>query len=114
MKKLNELTSLRAVEEFLENHELGFLYFSTPECSTCHAILPKLQELLNGYPSIHLAHIDVSHVKEIAERFLILSAPIMILMIEQKEYLRADRFVRFELLKEKLDHIYNMYNLQDN
>lgn len=109
MKEINELTSLEMVEEFLADHELSFLYFSTPECSTCHAILPKLRELLVEYPLISLGHIDASQVKEIAERYLILSAPIMILMIEQKEYLRGDRFVRFEILKEKLDQIYNMY-----
>ena len=111
MKKINELTALERVEEFLVNHELSFLYFSTPECSTCHAILPKVRELLDEYPLIHLGHIDASKIKEIAERFLILSAPIMILMIDRKEYLRADRFVRFELLKDKLDQIYKMYTL---
>lgn len=109
MKEINELTTIEMVEEFLENNELSLLYFSTPECSTCHAILPKLRELLDEYPLVQFSHIDASQVKEVAERFLILSAPIMILMIDQKEYLLADRFVRFELLKEKLDQIYNMY-----
>lgn len=109
MKKLNELTTLKMIEEFLENHELSFLYVSTPECSTCHAILPKLRELLEPYPLIHLGHIDASQVKEVAEKFLILTAPIMLLMIDQKEYLREDRFVRFDRLKEKLEQIYGMY-----
>lgn len=30
-------------------------------------------------------------------------------MIDQKEYIREDRFVRFERLKEKLEQIYEMY-----
>ncbi|MDN4493044.1 thioredoxin family protein [Ureibacillus aquaedulcis] len=109
MKKLTELTSLEMVEEFLEKHEMSLLYFSTPDCSTCHAILPKLRELLDEYPLIHLGHIDASQLKAVAEKFLILSAPIMLLMIDGKEYVRGDRFVRFELLKEKLDQIYNLY-----
>jgi thiol-disulfide isomerase/thioredoxin len=109
MKKLNELTTLKMIEEFLENHEMSFLYVSTPECSTCHAILPKLRELLDVYPLIHLGHIDASKVEEVAEKFLILTAPIMLLIIDQKEYLREDRFVRIDPLKEKLGKIYEMY-----
>lgn len=110
MKKVNELTTLKMVEEFLENHEMSFLYVSTPECSTCHAILPKLRELLNHYPLISLGHIDARKVEEVAEKFLILTAPIMLLIIDQKEYIREDRFVRFDRLKEKVEQIYVMYN----
>lgn len=109
MKKLKELTTMQMVEEFLENHEMSFLYVSTPECSTCHAILPKLRELLDNSPLIHLGHIDVTKVGEVAEKFLILTAPIMLLIIDQKEYLREDRFVRFNILEVKLGKIYEMY-----
>lgn len=111
MKKVNELTTLAMVEEFLKNHELCFLYVSTPECSTCHALLPKIRELLNHYPLIHLGHIDARKVEAVAEKFLILSAPIMLLIINQKEYLREGRFVRIDYLKEKLSNIYEMYTM---
>ncbi|GAB2562944.1 thioredoxin family protein [Gracilibacillus alcaliphilus] len=109
MKKITELTTLNMVEDFLDKNELSFLYVSTPNCSTCHAILPKLRELLDDYPLISLGHIEITEVKEIAEKFSIFTAPIMILMIKDKEYIREDRFVRFELLKDKLDRIYDMY-----
>lgn len=109
MKKVHELTSIRTVEAFLENHELSFLYVSRQDCSVCHAILPKLRELLHHYPLIHLGHIDAGKVEEVAEKFLILTAPIMILMIDSKEYIREDRFVRFDYLNEKLSQIYEMY-----
>ncbi|MCI2256472.1 thioredoxin family protein [Domibacillus sp. PGB-M46] len=109
MEKLNELTTLKMVEEFLENNEFSFLYISRPECSTCHAILYKLRELLGHYPLIHLGHIDANKVEEVAEKFLVFTVPIMLLMIDQKEYIREDRFVRFDRLKKKLDQIYDMY-----
>ncbi|WP_077604007.1 thioredoxin family protein [Oceanobacillus sojae] len=96
-------------EEFLQNHALSFLFVSRPDCSVCHAVLPKLRELLDNYPQIHLGHIDASKVEEVAEKFLIFTVPIMLLMIEGKEYIREDRFVRFDQLEEKLDQIYGMY-----
>lgn len=110
MREVYELTTLREIEDFLKNYELSFLYISKPDCSICHALLPKLIELLSHYPLIRLGHIDASKVEEVAGKFLILSAPMMLLLIEQKEYLREDRFVRLTLLMEKLDHIYQIYN----
>lgn len=112
MKKVHELTTIGEVDAFVEHHELSFLYVSSPDCSTCHALLPKLRELLTDYPLIHFGHIDANKVKEVAERFLILTAPVMLLMIEQKEYLREDRFVRFAILRGKLDQLYRFYNDQ--
>jgi len=50
MKELHELTTMDTVEAFLEQHRMAFLYVSRPECSVCHAILPKLKELLMNYP----------------------------------------------------------------
>lgn len=110
MKEIYELTTLREIEDFLKNHKLSFLYISKPDCGICHALLPKLKELLSQYPLIRFGHIDASKVEEVAGKFLILSAPMMLLFIEQKEYLREDRFVRLSLLKEKLDDIYRIYN----
>ncbi|AWB47055.1 thiol reductase thioredoxin [Paenibacillus sp. CAA11] len=110
MKKELKLTSIREVEAFVEQHEWSFLYVSSPDCSTCHALLPKLRELLADYPLIHFGHVDASEVPEVAEKLLILSAPIMLLIIGQREYLREDRFVRFGDLREKLDHLHHIYN----
>lgn len=33
----------------------------------------------------------------------------MIMFVEQKEYIRADRFVRLERLEEQLQQIHSMY-----
>ncbi|MDM8101658.1 thioredoxin family protein [Oceanobacillus oncorhynchi] len=109
MKKVYELTTIEMAEEFLKNHALSFLFVSRPDCSVCHAILPKLTEMLVDYPLIHLGHIDASKVEEVAEKFLIFTVPIMLLIIDGKEYIREDRFVRFEQLEEKLDQLYAMY-----
>ncbi|WP_028611638.1 thioredoxin family protein [Paenibacillus harenae] len=113
MKELHELTSLDMVEAFLENYKLSFLYVSRPECNVCHAILPKLRELLVHYPQIHLGHIDANQVEAVAARFLIFTVPTILLMIEKKEYLRADRFVRFDHLNEQIEQIYEIVTQDD-
>ncbi|MFF2019908.1 MULTISPECIES: thioredoxin family protein [Paenibacillus] len=109
MKEITEITSIEMAHEFLEKNELSFLYVSRPECSVCHAILPKLRELLDAYPQIHLGHIDANVVEEVASQFLIFTVPVMLLMAGQREYIRADRFVVFDRLQEQLEQIYTLH-----
>ncbi|QDH22351.1 thioredoxin family protein [Saccharibacillus brassicae] len=109
MKKGHDLHTARAMDEFVGQPGLRFLYVSAPDCSTCRALLPKLQELLGDYPAIEFAHVDAAEVEEVAERFLILAAPILLLLIDGREYLREDRFVRFGPLRERLDRIHELY-----
>lgn len=108
MKEIHELTSLDMVEAFLERNKLSFLYVSRPECSVCHAILHKLRELLEQYPRIYLGHVKANQVEAVAARFLVFAVPTMLLMIDQKEYVRADRFVRFDHLNQQIKQIYKI------
>jgi len=107
MKEVHELASLDKVEAFLQEHKLSFLYVSRPECNVCHAILPKIRELLMHYPQIYLGHVNANDVEAIASRFMIFAVPTMLLMVEQKEYIRADRFVRMDDLNRQMEQIYN-------
>jgi thioredoxin-like negative regulator of GroEL len=59
---------------------------------------------------VYLGHVDANQVEEVASRFLIFTVPTMIMFVEQKEYIRADRFVRFDRLEEQLQQIYRMYS----
>ncbi|MGM1019836.1 MAG: thioredoxin family protein [Bacillota bacterium] len=113
MKEVHELTSLDSIEAFMENNTWAFLYISRPECSVCHSILPKLRDLLEHYPQIQLGHINANQVEAVAARFLVFTVPTLLLMIESKEYLRADRFVRFEQLKEQIDKMYQIVSQED-
>ncbi|WP_042161100.1 thioredoxin family protein [Paenibacillus gorillae] len=109
MKHYTELTSIEKINDFIASNEMNFLYISRPECSVCHAIWPKLRALLEQYPSIHLGHIDANIVEEVAAKFDVFAVPSLLLIIDSKEYIRADRFVRFERLEAQLDQIYRLY-----
>ncbi|AEI41767.1 thioredoxin family protein [Paenibacillus mucilaginosus] len=110
MTKLDELTSLERIEAFIEENEWSFLYISRPDCNVCHALLPKLKELLDHYPLIRLGHIDASKVEAVAAKFMVFTVPSLLLIIEGKEYMRENRFVRFDRLNEQLEQMYEAYN----
>lgn len=110
MKKLEELSSMDMIENFLKNHELSFLYVSREDCGVCHAVLPRLRELLNKFPQIYLGHINAYKVEEIAAKFSIFTVPALLLFIDGKEVLREARFVHFDELENRLEKIYGIYN----
>jgi thiol-disulfide isomerase/thioredoxin len=102
----NELFSIEEVEQFVNNHRLAFLYISKTNCSVCHALLPKVKEVMAEFPKIQMAFITVDNVPNIAGHLSIFTAPVLILYVDGKEVLREARFVHVEQFKEKVEKIY--------
>lgn len=106
MSTFNELTSLTAIEELIADHDLVFLYFTTPNCSVCHGLQPQIEEILTAYPKIVRGHIDVSVVQEAAGHFSVFTAPVLLLFVMGKEYIREARIVHTAQLDEQIARIY--------
>ncbi|MBA2871121.1 thiol-disulfide isomerase/thioredoxin [Anoxybacillus calidus] len=106
MSTKNELFSIEEVEQFVNNHRLAFLYISKTNCSVCHALLPKVKEVMAEFPKIQIAFITVDNVPNIAGHLSIFTAPVLILYVDGKEVLREARFVHIEQFKEKVEKIY--------
>ncbi|CAM3352766.1 thioredoxin family protein [Paenibacillus taichungensis] len=104
---VQEITSIKEIDTFIQNNRMSMLYVSQENCNVCHAIYPKLKELVSQYPEIKLAHIDARKVKEVAGKFLIFTVPTIMLFQGQQEYLREDRFVQFAQLELGLQQLYN-------
>ncbi|HLS22592.1 MAG TPA: thioredoxin family protein [Pseudogracilibacillus sp.] len=104
------LTSLDDVEDFVEQNELAFLYFTMPNCSVCHGLKPQIEQMLKQYPEIKVAEIDASAVPEAAGQYSIFTAPVLLLFVAGKEYLREARIVHTAQLNEQLARIYEHYS----
>ncbi|KUP37612.1 thioredoxin [Bacillus halotolerans] len=109
MKEVTELLSLNAIENFINRHQLSFIYISRSSCTVCHAVLPQLRELLEQFPHIKLGHVNADRVEEVAGRFSVFTVPVLLLFIEGTEFLREARFVHFEQLEQKLKRVYQLY-----
>ncbi|MCM3740525.1 thioredoxin family protein [Oceanobacillus luteolus] len=106
MNDFQELETIDEINTFIEDHSLAFLYISRDNCSVCHALLPKVQELMKSYPKIKLGHLHADKVEAVAGHFSIFTVPVLLLFVEGKEYIREARIVHMDLLQEKLDKIY--------
>ncbi|MED0658768.1 thioredoxin family protein [Bacillus smithii] len=105
---MKELISVKEVDDFVHRHSLSFLYISRDHCSVCHDLLPKIQNVMADFPNIQLALVNADHVPEVAGRFTIFTAPVLLLFVDGKEVLREVRFVHVEPFLEKVNKIYRL------
>ncbi len=106
MSAKNELFSIEEIEHFVNNHHLAFLYISKTHCGVCHVLLPKVQKIMEKFPKIQMAFVNVDNVPNIAGHLSIFTAPVLILYVDGKEVLREARFVHVEQFKKKVEKIY--------
>ncbi|WP_207696490.1 hypothetical protein DOK67_0001412 [Enterococcus sp. DIV0212c] len=103
---MRKLQTIQEVVNFINENHLVFLYVSQEDCSVCHALRPKLVELLKKYPKIELREVEADQVKAISAEYLIFSAPTLLFFVDGKEYLREGKFVQFQKLAAALEKIY--------
>ncbi|MFC0298354.1 thioredoxin family protein [Geobacillus jurassicus] len=108
MREFAALTNMDMIDRFIDENELAFLFLSSQSCRVCHALYPKVGELMEEFPLIQLGHVVVDDVKEAAGRFSVFTAPVLLLFVDGKEVFREARFVHMDLLREKVGKIYKM------
>lgn len=101
MKKTTNLPeALTAIQE----QKNVLIYISTQNCTVCHAVLPKVEKMLEAY-DMPAYHFDATETPEVASRFEVLTAPAVLVFNQGKEVLRQARFIDFEKLKTMLDQL---------
>lgn len=106
MREFTELTTIEMVMDFIQTHQLSFLYISQPNCSVCHGLLPQVQQLMMKYPELKLGHINAEEVMEVAGHFSVFTVPVLLLFVDGREYEREARIVHMDLFDEKVHKIY--------
>lgn len=106
MTSFQPLTSIEETEQFITQHDLTFLYITMPNCSVCQGLQPQIEQMLAAYPKIKARTIDASEVTEIAGKYNIFTAPVLLLFVQGKEYIREARIVHTEVLKQKIARLY--------
>lgn len=98
--------SIEEINQFITNHPFAFLYISKTNCSVCHALLPKVKEIIENYPKIQSAYINIDDIPSLAGHLSIFTAPVLILYVDGKEILREARFVHLDEFQKKVEKIY--------
>ena len=109
MRTFAALHSIKDVDTFISENKVAFLYITMPNCSVCHGLLPQIEAMFTQFPKIATRQVDAAEVQEIAGRFEIFTAPVLLLFVEGKEYIREARIVQTAKLEEKITRLYENF-----
>ncbi|TDL31917.1 thioredoxin [Jeotgalibacillus sp. S-D1] len=109
MRTYTELKTINEVDRMIQEHALSFLYISKTNCSVCHALLPKIQQMMIRFPEIEFGHVNADEIEAIAGHFSIFTVPVLLLFGDGKELVREARFVHVDELEDKLEKIYSLF-----
>ncbi len=86
------------------------LYFTSPECSVCKVLKPKISEMVSKkFPLIRLEFIDVTAHKALAGQFGIFTVPVLLVFFEGKEFFRKVRNISVHELEKTLERPYRLF-----
>lgn len=103
-QKTVKTTNLSQLNNELENNIAVALFFSSSECSVCHADLPRV-EILAKELGLPLIHISADEAPEIRGQLGIFSVPTVLLYLNEREYHRQSVFIDFRELKKRMEEI---------
>jgi len=107
--KIESPTSYENLLEITKSNKAVCFYLSTPECSVCKVLKPKVIEMIeNDFPQIHFYYIDLNEAKEIRGQLSVFSVPTILFYFEGKEIIRTSRNVHLEELREQIERYYKM------
>lgn len=103
-QKTVKITKFSQLNNEIENNIAVVLFFSSSECSVCHADLPRVKTLAKetGLPLIHIA---ADKAQEIRGQLGIFAVPTVLLYLNKREYHRQSVFIDFRELRKRMEEI---------
>ena len=95
------IKSYDELQRIISENESLLVYLSAPDCSVCHADMPRVERLVAemDFPSVQ---IDIAEVPEAAGQLTVFTAPVVLLFYKNKEYHREARMIDFNVLKKRM------------
>lgn len=98
-------STITEIDEFLEWNLLKILYISSPNCTTCAALFPKIEKIISEKKFAEIAKIEITKIPEVAGKFGVFSWPTILVFHNKKEFARFDRYARTEIFEEKISSL---------
>jgi len=105
------LTILRLAEfnALLADNAAVLIHFTSPDCSVCGALRPRLQALLESeFPRVAFAEVDCQAAPEVAAQQQVFAVPTLLLFLQGRESQRWVRNLHLAELREALVRPYPM------
>lgn len=103
-----EFNSLEELKTFISSGRIRLIYLSRPACGVCTAIKPKVEEILNKYPHMTGAYVNMDLIPQSAGEFSIFTIPGILVYIDGRETIRQARYISIKDLTSQIDRFYSM------
>ena len=86
---------------------MKMLYFTAPGCGVCHALKPKVQDMVQReFPQIDFREVKVDEEPHISGQHLVFTVPAIIVLENDKEALRMVGNMGLAQLRSRLDKLF--------
>lgn len=94
------------------NHNNTILYFWNASCLVCEPLYEKLVLLVEAeFPRLDIEKINSATNPDLRSKFQVFSSPLIILIMDEKEFFRSSGNVSLRELREKILRLYKLkYN----
>ncbi len=86
--------------------KIELLFFTGKDCGICSALKPKLEKnIKDAFPQIFFKEINLQENPQESGKFLVFTIPVIILLIDGREYARFVRSFSIKEVQEKLQDV---------
>lgn len=110
---MKQVHSKMELGNFINENDIVLLYFGSKTCGVCHAMKPKVEDILLNYPKVISVEVDIEKHLDIAATYSIFTIPGILLFIEGKETIREARYISIDELNEKISRYYAFFYEKD-
>lgn len=104
------ITSVEAYEKLIGENPAVLVYFSSPACSVCHSLKPKVFEAAAArYEKMVCEEVDISVTPEIGAKLNVLAAPTVVIFLDGKEFVRKSRAFSVDGLLDEIARPYQIF-----
>ena len=103
------MQTIETIEQAIKENPAVMLYFSSPQCSVCHVLKPKLFEAVeSAFDRFETIDINISITPEIGSHYSVFAAPTVIVFLDGREFLRKSRNMSVGEVIEEIRRPYNI------
>ena len=96
--------------EYMKN--IKVIYLGSETCGVCHALQPRVEEVTEQ-EGIALEVINVTQHPEVASQYQVLTVPVVIVFVGEREFARQGRFIDMELFEKQLQQAKEFAQMED-
>lgn len=108
---MHTISSLSELQAAIQQHDAVLAFISGPNCSVCHAVQPRVEELLKQFPGVYAVHANTAEAPEISGQHTVFSIPAVLFFIYEKEIFRKARFILIDELEEEMNRALRLLSI---